>query len=1249
MDERGVLPAGRTRLVTAALVAVVAIGGGLAIAPRASANAPVGGSFAWPPVASASASAATAEQTLLVSQAPSGALSDRAGSGAPTISADGRYVAFESRSTNLGPDANTTADVFVRDMSSDTVTLVSVPTGPVPEAGGMFADQASRAPAISADGRYVAFESDATNLGPDANATTDVFVRDLLTETTTLASVATGAVPGAGGTFSDSLSTAPAISADGRYVAFESYATNLGPDANGLSDVFVRDRQTNTTTLASVPNGAVPVAGGGFTNDGSHAPTISGDGHRVTFSTAATNVGPDHNAIGDLFVRDLPAHTTTLASVPDGAVPTTPGGAFTDGVSDGSPSISADGRFVAFTSRATNLGPDHNTRSDVFVRDLQAETTRLVSVPDGPVPAPGGAFADGEGADPVTYTALSADGRFVAFVSYSHNLTTDAVVGGGSNVFVRDTAHDTTTAASVAGEHPFTGVAISEQVGYRPAISADGRDVAFLELTETADPHVSGNTDQVHLRRFGAGGVEFAADDFSVNEGAGSATVTVKRVGGSYGSATVDYATTASGTATAGVDYTPASGTLTFAPGVRSRTFTVPVTQDAVDEDTESVGLALSNPGAGAGLGTRSSATLNILDDDGSPEAADVRLIASTASGVVVPGGRVTVTISLENRGPDKAFGVVVDYELSEGLVFVSATPTQGACTQTSCRIGELPLHGLAQVAVVADVAPGVEGTDVFMTATATAVSVDQDITNNAARANITVLRPLPPEVAPPSTAVEFDPATPEPGGYFANSVRVRVSAFDANYPADKLETRCVLDPPAAPERFDDMPPSCAFKDFATITSLGDHVLYASTRNDGGSSNRPPVTRIFKVRATPETTISGGPQGPTWQRAPEFTFTATVAGASFECRIDGRAWGACASPYRANPLASGDHSIDVRATSPDGSVDPTPAHRAFHVNEPAARLLSCEVKPVRAWGALLHTQYAHESGVCLIGRSPGGCPAGERCATSDGCPDGTICRWTDATCPRDASCTLTTGVQWFDADHNVWWSAEAYATVGDYWRDYPYRLAGSCFDDYRLCPPNAGALCDTGYDGDRCNAQARLTVIGDDRPILAVCWVTFPLTHPAWANLPQPELGSDFIRRIECSVELKIEPAVPLSAAASGTSASVYAPAAGTVAVDGSGSTGARTAAARRGSLRITPARKTATRSGPVAFKLKLNAAAKRVLRRRGKLRLALRVRFTPRAGAPLTRTQKITLTRAHKPTRRSAAATPRGHRAPAR
>jgi Tol biopolymer transport system component len=204
----------------------------------------------------------------------------------PSISADGRYVAFESAASNLvAGDTNGSRDIFVRDRTSNTTTLVSVGLS------GAQSDGVSTTPSISADGRFVAFTSNATNLvAGDTNSAYDIFVRDTTANTTTRVSVSTS------GAEANNSSYRPSISADGRYVAFDSLASNLiSGDTNSTYDIFVRDTTANTTTRISV--GPADVEGNGISLNAS----ISADGRHVVLTSNATNlVTGDTNSAYDI-------------------------------------------------------------------------------------------------------------------------------------------------------------------------------------------------------------------------------------------------------------------------------------------------------------------------------------------------------------------------------------------------------------------------------------------------------------------------------------------------------------------------------------------------------------------------------------------------------------------------------------------------------------------------------------------------------------------------------------------------------------------------------------------------------------------------------------------------------------------------------------------------------------------------------------------------------------------------------------
>lgn len=353
-------------------------------------------------LAAPAAATAAGGVTERVSVSSSGSqANDRSGAdGRPAISDDGDLVAFDSTATNLVPGATSGHDnIYLRHRANGATELVSVtPNGTEPNGE-------SSEPDISADGRYVAFETAATNLirgGPAA----EVVVYDRVTRTTTPVSVV-GKTGAAGQN--------PSISDDGRYVAFQS--NNVAGTINGTSDVFVHDLQTGSTVLVSVDSARNPADRGDASD-----PSISSDGRYIAFDAAAQTLVPgDTNSAEDVFVHDMLTGQTTRVNV-DSAGNQTDG----DDLHLAGPQISADGRYVTFESAATNLvAGDTNTCTfgvhdfaaagqcpDVFVHDLQTGTTTRVSVDSN------GNQADGWSSDP----AIDADGSAVAFLSAATNL-----------------------------------------------------------------------------------------------------------------------------------------------------------------------------------------------------------------------------------------------------------------------------------------------------------------------------------------------------------------------------------------------------------------------------------------------------------------------------------------------------------------------------------------------------------------------------------------------------------------------------------------------------------------------------------------------------------------------------------------------------------------------------------------------------------------------------------------------------------
>ena len=389
-----------------------------------------------------------------------------------SLSGDGRYLAFSSSAPDLVPgDTNGALDVFVFDRATCATERISVTSDEAQaNAGSIF-------PSISRDGRFVAFLSAATNLGPspDPNGAPDVFVRDRLNGTTQLVSAA---LAGGWGNNTSSESGPVAISGNGQFVAFWSNASDLvNPDTNGQTDLFVRDLAGGSTTRVSVATGGVQATGSELVNQVTMTPAFSDDGRYVGFSsTKADLVSGDSNGLSDVFRHDrqtgvtvrlsvasdgnwrLPLSARDVAgrqsgriqhSLADRPFPTTPMGSLTPTCAMSCPArrraypssamgekatgnrscrrLSGDGRYVAFISSGTNLVVGDNADFfDVYVHDRTTGITPGSSASAGGVPANGDSFAP----------RLSDDGAFVSFPSIANNLGALNAQAGTRNDFV---------------------------------------------------------------------------------------------------------------------------------------------------------------------------------------------------------------------------------------------------------------------------------------------------------------------------------------------------------------------------------------------------------------------------------------------------------------------------------------------------------------------------------------------------------------------------------------------------------------------------------------------------------------------------------------------------------------------------------------------------------------------------------------------------------------------------------------------
>ncbi|HEV7758668.1 MAG TPA: hypothetical protein VGO78_06750 [Acidimicrobiales bacterium] len=559
----------------------------------------------------------------LLSSNGAGTDSGNGESASEVFSPDGDLMAFESIAPDLGPtDTNGHYDVFLRDMATGAVSLISANA-----AGTDSGDVDSWGPVISPDGTDVAFVSLATDLDAgitDANERPDVYVRDLVTGTTTLVSVdATGTRT------ADDESGQPAFSPDGTRIAFYSEAADLGPaDANGDRDVYLRDLTTGTTTLVSV-DGAGTDAGIG------EQPTFSPDGGEIAFVSWGDDLGPtDGNEQADVYLRDLAAGTTSLVSV--NAMGTAAGDS-----AAGGPAFSPDGSAIAFTSSASDLGPtDTHPGPDVYLRDLTSGTTTLVSA---------NATGTDSGFRPSSDPTFSPDGGDIAFVSSAFDLgPTDT--NEDLDVYVRDLGTDTTALVSTNGGGTDSGNANS----YNPRFGPDGRTLLFESIASDLGATDTHGGSDIYLRDLEAGTTTLVSTNATGTDSGNRGSVIGR-----------------------------------FRPGSDQIAFT---------SAASDLGATDTNGAGDVYLATYHAADLGI-ELDAAPEP-------------VASGGQLTYGVTVTNGGPDTADDASVGLLLPEGVTFDGATASSGTCAATVpgqprlvvCDIGDVADGDTVEVTVTADV-----------------------------------------------------------------------------------------------------------------------------------------------------------------------------------------------------------------------------------------------------------------------------------------------------------------------------------------------------------------------------------------------------------------------------------------------------------------------------------------------------------------------------------------------------------------
>ncbi len=583
----------------------------------------------------------------------------------PSISADGRYVAFESGSfEGTTPPArsdlvagltvqNDAPNVYVRDRLTNTTKCVSVNTS-----GHTTGNDDSRYPVISANGNYVVFLSNATDLVPIDNDTNNpdhkqnVFVRDLLTNSTTLVSVNYEGTGPANDPSTQQFGTAEniGISADGRYVTYDSQATDLVHNISNLNDypnVYVRDLQNNTTILVS-RNAAGTDSGNGSSDN----PVISADGSTIAYDSLANNLDPHYTDPTPLSNYQVYASTLSNDAVTSTKlVSIDPAGTAAGNDTSVFPSLSANGRMIAFQSDSTNLvnTPNGGSFNDVYVRNLTTNTTQLVSID-----ATGTASGDSSSFDP----NISADGNHVLFLSLANDLTTNADFAS-KNVFERNLATSTTQLVSIAATGTNSGNEKSDMPNQTlvnasqqstGTISSDGRYVVFESLATDLVPNFVQQN----------GGAPYGADLYLRDTIAGTTTLLSHDK-----SADADGGNGISAAAT----MTPDGSKVTFQS----------TSSDLVAHDTND---GINQTDVFVAAITPAAPTVSGISPTAGPSAGgtQVTITGTSLAGVTVKFG--TVTVAAANIVSDDGTTLIVDSPAHKvGQVSVTVSNTTGVAT----------------------------------------------------------------------------------------------------------------------------------------------------------------------------------------------------------------------------------------------------------------------------------------------------------------------------------------------------------------------------------------------------------------------------------------------------------------------------------------------------------------------------------------------------------------------------------------
>jgi Tol biopolymer transport system component len=429
-------------------------------------------------IASTSLSLAGIEAVSLADPALASGISGNGLSATPDLSPDGRFVVFSSSANNITPDDNNVwLDVFLRDRQSGTTTLISANTN------GLGGNGYSGSPSLSTNGAWVAFESDASDLTDgDTNRTSDVFVRNTTLGLTTLVSVNTN------GTSANGASTFPIITPDGRFVAFESTATDLVTNncAGGIINIYLRDLVNNTTALASVSTNELDGGNGNSTLSG-----VSPDGRYVLFSSAANNLGSIKNDWGEVFLRDVLTQQTYWVSGDLSQSLGVLAECF-------NPVMSGDGRIIAFR------GENFSGINFVARYDIASQTTQLISSNQHSFDI---SKADHPG------PSISQDGSVIAYMNTTFSAEPNYT--NNKQIYVWDAASQTNMLVSAAPD----GIAHANSNSSSPVLSADGRTLAFLSLATNLDVNTPATSrGRIYIRNLVTGVTKLASLETNSNK-----------------------------------------------------------------------------------------------------------------------------------------------------------------------------------------------------------------------------------------------------------------------------------------------------------------------------------------------------------------------------------------------------------------------------------------------------------------------------------------------------------------------------------------------------------------------------------------------------------------------------------------------------------------------------------------------------------------------------------------------------------